>query len=116
MSNRERYGFTLNLKDDPELIEEYEAYHKEVWPEVEATFEEAGIVDMEIYRYGTRLFMFLEVDETFSFETWDRINRESEKVQEWEELMWQYQAPLEDAEKGEKWKQMKRIYDYSRPE
>lgn len=112
MSETERYCMTLNLVDDPDLIEAYEEHHRNVWPEVEETFEEAGIVNMEIYRYDTRLFMILDVDESFSFEKWDRINQDSEKVQEWEELMWKYQAPLEDAAQGEKWKLMDRIYTY----
>ncbi len=112
MSDLDRYCLTLNLKDDQELIEEYEQYHQNVWPEVEATFEKAGIENMEIYRYRTRLVLIIEVNDSFSFEKWDRINEESEKVQEWEELMWTYQAPLEDAGEGEKWKQMDRIYEY----
>ena len=45
-----RYCLTLDLKDDPELIAEYEAYHQAVWTEVLQSIKESGIVDMEIYR------------------------------------------------------------------
>ncbi len=64
----ERHCLTLNLKDDSELIEEYEEYHRDVWLEVEETFEQAGIETMEINRFDTRLFMILDVYDTFSFE------------------------------------------------
>lgn len=29
-----RYAMTVLLKDDPELIREYEKYHANIWPEV----------------------------------------------------------------------------------
>ena len=33
-----RYCLTLDLKDDAELIAEYEAYHREVWPEIKKKY------------------------------------------------------------------------------
>jgi L-rhamnose mutarotase len=32
-------------------------------------------------------------------------------VQEWEELMWNYQQQLKEAAKGEKWMLMNKIFD-----
>jgi L-rhamnose mutarotase len=29
-----RYCLALDLKDDPEVIRQYDMYHKDVWPEV----------------------------------------------------------------------------------
>ena len=48
-----RYCQTLDLYDDKELIEAYVAEHAHVWEEVKAGIREVGIVDMQIYIYGT---------------------------------------------------------------
>lgn len=106
-----RYCLTLDLKDDPKLIEEYEGHHKKVWPEIINSIKDAGIEHMEIYRQGTRLFMIMEVNDDFSFEKKGAADKSNPKVQEWEELMWKYQQPLTGAPKGEKWMLMKRIFD-----
>jgi len=68
MKQLKRYCLLLDLKDDAKLIQEYEAYHVAIWPEIRQSIKDAGIVSMEIYRVGNRLSMIMEVDETFSFE------------------------------------------------
>ena len=47
-----RYCLALDLKDDPDLIREYERYHApdQVWPEILDSIKESGINNMEIYR------------------------------------------------------------------
>jgi L-rhamnose mutarotase len=105
-----RYCYALDLKDDPELIDEYERHHRSVWPEIIESIKSSGIIDMEIYRVGNRLFMIMETDDTFSFEKKKQADTDNEKVQEWESLMWKYQAPLPFAKEGEKWVPMKRIF------
>ncbi len=37
------YGLTINLKDDPKVIETYKEYNRHLWPEVEASLHRAGI-------------------------------------------------------------------------
>lgn len=106
-----RYCLTLDLKDDPELIAEYEAYHKKVWPEIVQSIKDSGIERMEIYRHNTRLFMVMEVNDDFNFEKKRQLDKSNPKVQEWEELMWKYQAPIVGAGKGEKWVLMEKIFD-----
>ena len=44
-----RYSLTLDLKNDPELIREYEEHHKAVWPEIINSIKDAGIENMQIY-------------------------------------------------------------------
>jgi len=105
-----RYCLTLDLKNDAELIRQYEEHHKKVWPEIISSIKEAGIENMEIYRYETRLFMIMEVNDEFSFEKKQQSDTYNVKVQEWEELMWKYQQPLEGTAKGEKWKLMNKIF------
>ena len=106
-----RYCFTLDLIDDPVLIEAYEALHRKVWPEIIDSIYSAGITKMEIYRLGNRLFMVMEVDETFSFDHKAAMDQSNEKVQEWEQLMWNYQQALPTAQPGEKWVMMNKIFD-----
>jgi L-rhamnose mutarotase len=108
-----RYCLTLNLRKDPALIRQYEVHHQHVWPEIIRSIKEAGILNMEIYRHDTRLFMVIEVNEEFSFEKKKQADMNNEKVQQWEDLMWQYQAVVEGASKGEKWVLMKKIFDLS---
>src|ERR1700726_1004573 len=96
-----RYCLTLDLKDDPELIREYRRHHQAVWPEVTESLRQAGIFDLGLYLFDTRLVMILEVNERFSFEEKERLDRDNSKVQEWEQLMWNFQKPLPRAKPGE---------------
>jgi L-rhamnose mutarotase len=105
-----RYCLTLDLKDDPQLIAEYKRYHEKIWPEITRSIKDAGVLDLEIYLRGTRMFMILEVDESFSFEAKAEADRGNPKVQEWENLMWRFQKALPDAQPGEKWLLMERIF------
>ena len=105
-----RYCLTLDLKDDPKLIAEYEKYHEKIWPEITRSLKDAGIEDLEIYRLGTRMFMIMEVNESFSPERKAQADATNPKVREWEELMWRFQRPLPEAKRGEKWLPMKRIF------
>ena len=105
-----RYCLTLDLKEDPKLIAEYEAHHTEVWPEIRQSIRDSGIESMEIYRIANRLFMIMEVNDSFSFEAKEMADVKNPKVQEWEELMWKYQQALPFAKPGEKWVLMKKIF------
>ncbi|MGI9392400.1 MAG: L-rhamnose mutarotase [Parvibaculales bacterium] len=102
----------LDLKEDAELIRQYEEWHKKgaVWPEILQTLYDTTISDLEIYRVGNRMFMILEADENFSLEEKGKQDANNPKVQEWEDKMWEFQKPLPFAKEGEKWLQMKRIF------
>ncbi|HVH87306.1 MAG TPA: L-rhamnose mutarotase [Terriglobales bacterium] len=105
-----RYCLALDLKDDPQLIAEYKRCHEKIWPEITKSIKQAGIEDLEIYLLGTRLFMIMEVNDSFSFAAKADADRNNPKVQEWEQLMWQFQKPLPQAKPGEKWLLMERIF------
>ena len=111
-----RYCFTLDLKDDPTLIAEYRRYHERIWPEITQSIRDSGIEDLQIYLLGTRMFMIMEVNESFSFEAKAKADRDNAKVQEWENLMWRFQQPLAEAKPGEKWLLMERIFKLETPE
>lgn len=105
-----RYCLALDLKEDPDLITEYERYHQNVWTEIKQSIIEAGILNMEIYRVENRLFMIMETSDHFSFEAKAKAEATNEKVQAWEKLMWQYQRALPGTKPGEKWRLMDCIF------
>jgi L-rhamnose mutarotase len=107
----DRYCLTLDLKDDPTLIAEYEAWHQKVWPEIMESIRSAGIENMQIYRFANRLFMIMEVNKKFSFEKKRTADAGNAKVQEWEELMWNYQQAIPGVKAGEKWVLMNKIFE-----
>jgi L-rhamnose mutarotase len=106
----QRFCLTLDLKNDPALIAEYKRYHQKIWPEITESIKDSGIEDMEIYLLGTRMFMIMEVNEHFSFEAKAQADKTDPKVQEWENLMWNFQQSLPESKPGEKWLRMERIF------
>jgi L-rhamnose mutarotase len=108
-----KYCLAVDLIDKPELIAEYENWHKKenAWPEIVKSITDSGITNMEIYRTGNRLFMIMETDDSFTFERKAAMDNVNPKVQEWEELMWKFQQPLPWAKKGEKWILMEKIFE-----
>jgi L-rhamnose mutarotase len=107
---KRRFCLSLDLKDDPKLIAEYKLYHEKIWPEITRNIKDSGIEDMEIYLLGTRMFMIMEVNESFSFDAKNLADRLNSRVQEWEVLMWTFQKALPQAKPGEKWMLMERVF------
>ena len=106
-----KYCLALDLKDDPALIVEYKVYHEKVWPEIIGSIKDAGITVLDIYCTGNRLFMILEATDDFSFERKAAMDAGNEVVQQWEELMWNYQQALPWAAPGQKWVLMDKIFE-----
>jgi len=110
--HRKRYCQTLELKNDPKLIEEYKFWHKAEnrWPEIPAGIREVGILDMEIYINENRLFMIVET--AFDFD-WDASFAKLATLNlqaEWEEFMAKFQLTKPGATSSEKWTIMERIF------
>ena len=105
-----RYCLALDLVDDELSIKEYEALHQQVGPPIIQSIKEAGILQMEIYRTGNRLFMIMETTDDFSFEKKSMADAANEEVQEWEQLVWKYQQALPGSRPGEKWVLMQNIF------
>lgn len=100
----------LDLKPDENLIQEYDAYHRAVWPEVLESLRGSGILQMEIFRTGNRLCLLLETEDNFSFEEKARREAANPKVQEWETLMDTFQERLPWVESGAKWTLMSSVF------
>jgi L-rhamnose mutarotase len=107
-----RYCLTLELKDDPTLIEWYKKWHKSdrIWPEIPRGIREVGILDMEIYLLGTRLCMIMETKPDFDFDREMSRLAELPRQQEWEAFVAEFQKSPAGATSGGKWKMMERIF------
>jgi L-rhamnose mutarotase len=108
--DKKKFCLTLNLKNDPILIEEYEKHHQKVPKEVLQSFKDAGIISMELYRWENRLFMIMEVSDDFSFEKKKELDENNSNVMEWEALMAKFQEPFIESKLAEKWVLMKQIF------
>ena len=107
-----RYCQTMDLKDNPELIAEYVKRHSEAeaWPEIRAGIREVGILDMEIYILGTRLFMIVETPLDFDWETAMARLATLPRQAEWEAYMSIFQQADATATSAEKWQLMDRMF------
>jgi L-rhamnose mutarotase len=105
-----KIAYTIDLQDYPKLIEEYIEYHRNVWPEVQDGLKSVGLIEMNIYRLGLRMFMVMEVADDFDVATGlPAYLKTHPKCQQWEDMMDKYQSPLPDAKSGEKWSEMNNI-------
>ncbi|MCJ8293826.1 MAG: L-rhamnose mutarotase [Colwellia sp.] len=107
-----RHCFTLDLKDDPKLIETYKKHHQaeQVWPEIVTSIKGAGIEELDIFLVGNRLFMIMVVNNSFSFEAKKMADLADSKVVEWEQLMWRFQQQLPWAKGDDKWLLMDNVF------
>ncbi len=107
-----RLVFALDLDSDPQLIAEYEAWHRpdRARPAVVRSLRDSGLVNLEIFRTGNRLCLIMDAPDDFSLEAKAAADASNPDVQEWERLMWRFQRVLPWAAPGEKWVQMQRIY------
>lgn len=107
-----RYCQTLDLRNDAQLIAAYERLHtaEGIWPETLKAIREAGVLEMEIYRLGTRLFMIVELPADAD---WDDVMRrmgQMPRQAEWEALTARFQQADPQAGSAEKWQLMTRIF------
>ena len=107
-----RFCQTLDLKDNPQLIAEYRRRHSqgEAWSEIIEGIRQVGILEMEIYLVGTRLFMIVETPLDFDWDSAMARLATLPRQQEWEDYMSQFQAAEKGASSDEKWRMMERIF------
>lgn len=107
-----RYCQTLDLKDNPELITEYRKRHskEEAWPEIRQGIREVGILEMEIYILGNRLFMIVETPLDFDWSSAMKRLATLPRQEEWEAYMSIFQQAEANATSDEKWQLMDRMF------
>lgn len=106
------YGLTLNLRDDPVLIEQYKHYHRHPWPETLTGLLEVGILDMKIFLLGRRMFMYLTTQDAFDPAVdFPRYITQNPRAAEWDVLMRTLQEKVPEAGEGEWWALMEKAFD-----
>jgi L-rhamnose mutarotase len=105
-----RYCQTLELLDDPDMIRKYCDVHKNVWAEVMEGQKQVGILDMQIFRRGTHVFMIMDTVDDFDFERDMARLADLPRQAEWEAFVAQFQGCAADARSDEKWQPMERMF------
>ena len=106
-----RYCQTLELRDDPEMIEKYVEVHSNVWPEIIEGQHEVGILGMQIYRRGRTLFMIMDTVDGFDFDRDMARLAVLPRQAEWEAYVSSFQGCPPGASSSEKWHLMDKIFD-----
>ncbi len=108
-----RFCKTLNLQNDAALIETYKDVHNKgaAWPEITRGMKDVGILDMEIYIDGNRLFMIMDTVADFDHDTAMAKLATQPRQSEWEAYVSRFQATASSASADEKWRLMQRIYE-----
>ena len=110
-SEVKRIVMTLELKNDPLLLNEYKEIHhsEKIWPQIIENMNIMKIRDMEIYLYGYTAFLVMEVPLSFDLEkegvTWGKLPKETE----WQEYVSKFQKVDPTSLVSDKWKIMDRI-------
>lgn len=107
-----RYCKTLELENDPKLIEEYIQLHAmgAAWPEVTTGAKKVGIINLEIYISGTTLFMIMETTADFNHDQAMTKLATLPGQSKWEATVSKFQKTSADASADEKWQLMERIF------
>lgn len=112
MEQTKRFCKTLTLKDDQELIMAYKHVHAPgaAWPEITQGMRDVGIIDMEIYLLGNRLFMIMDTVGDFDHDRDMALLASKPRQSEWEAYVSKFQNSSANASADEKWVLMERIY------
>jgi len=108
-----KYALALDLKNDAQLIAEYERLHQDIASEIKQSITDSGIVQMEIYRFSDRMFMIIEANDDFSFADKAAADEANPHVKAWEQLTWKFQKAIPGSKPGEKWVIMDKIFELS---
>ena len=108
-----RYCRTMELKADDALIREYVRRHSEgeVWTEILAGIREVGILEMEIYLLGNRLFMIMDTVDEFDWVADNERLAGLPRQAEWEAYMARFQGADPSLPSTEKWRLMDKIFE-----
>ena len=110
-----RYALATDLVDDPARIALFEKAHQALWPEVREHLRTEGVLALEIYRLGTRLFMLMEVDPAvYSAEAMAAAALANPAMVRWNALLEDCLLPVPGAAPNEKWAPLQRIFQLVR--
>jgi L-rhamnose mutarotase len=81
-----------------------------LWPEIMQGIREVGIIDMEIFIAGTRLFMIMDTIPDFDHDGAMAELAAKPRQKEWEAYVSRFQRTPENATADEKWRLIERIF------
>ena len=107
-----RYCQTLDLKNDATLIAKYREAHDRFhsWPEIRRGIREVGILEMEIYILGNRLFMIVDTPLDFEWDTAMERLATLPRQAEWENFVAAFQDCKPGSTSDQKWQMMERMF------
>jgi len=113
MEQIEQHVFVVNILSDSAKLNEYLAYHRKVWPEVEAGFKAAGYKKIVLYRYGHLVVMTVDVPHGANLaEMGKKAEAVSPRCAEWNQLMGGYQQGVAGTPAGSTWVEVTPFYHY----
>lgn len=101
----QRVAFQLRVRLDK--IDEYEAAHQRVWPELLAELASCGVSDYSIFRRGQQLFLYLHVPD---FDMLLLHLKTSDVDRRWQEQMSSLLEPVPDLLEGEPFAMMREVF------
>lgn len=107
-----RYCQTLSLRDDPKLIAEYRSLHSKenAWKEIIEGIRSVGILEMEMYIFGTTVCMIVETPLDFDWKKAMEMLATLPRQQEWENVVSVMQGAAGNATSAEKWHLMEKFF------
>jgi L-rhamnose mutarotase len=102
-----RFGQIIGVK--PDHLDEYKAYHAEVWPEILRMIRECNIRNYSIYHHEGLLFAYFEYHGSDFAADMARMAADP-KTQKWWSIMMPMQAPLASRAEGEWWATMEEVF------
>jgi len=106
--------FVVNTLDNAEKMNEYLAYHKKIWPEVEAGFKKAGYKNIKLYRFNDLIVMKIRVPKDADLDKMGKLAESySPRCAEWNVLMNGYQKGVNGTSKDQKWVEVTPFYEFS---
>jgi L-rhamnose mutarotase len=95
----------------PGAVTEYDRQHAEVWPDVIAAIDRAGIRNYTLFRHETWLFSYFELPEEVAVQERLAILEQSETCRRWEARMRTLRDPAFDHD----WIAMREVFHHSAP-
>ena len=107
-----RFVQTLQLKDNPKLIEAYIDQHspQKMWREIIEGIKEVGIIEMELYISGNLLVMIVDTPDDFDWDAAMTKLASLPRQQEWETWNSQFQQCSPTDTSNQKWHMMKKFF------
>ena len=104
----QRIAFQLQIR--PGKIDEYEAAHKQVWPELLAELASQGVSDYSIFRRDRQLFLYLRVP---SLDALLQHLATSDVDKRWQQAMSSILEPMSGLQPGEPFAIMKEVFFFA---